>query len=105
MRKCVSLLNENHRYEASATLLTRCGAIDEALDICLGHEVTITDEMADRMCDISDANGSKSNYSKADLMNRVAECCMRQGAYLIASKKYAQVRCQNIACAHLDQVS
>lgn len=63
-----------------------CWQFSEALDLCLSHNVTITEELAEKMTlpKSSDAEVRKK------LLERVADCCMQQRSYHLATKKYTQ---------------
>lgn len=58
----------------------------EALDLCLSHNVTITEELAEKM---TLPKGSDPEVRKK-LLERVADCCMQQRSYHLATKKYTQ---------------
>jgi hypothetical protein len=49
-------------------------------------KISLTEELVDRLCPI-EANTPEDT----ELLNNVAELCMKQKHYFLASKKYAQV--------------
>lgn len=63
-----------------------CCQFSEALDLCLSHSVTITEELAEKM---TLPKGSDAEVRKK-LLERVADCCMQQRSYHLATKKYTQ---------------
>lgn len=61
----------------------------EALQLCLEQNMTITEEMAEKMT-VSKDSKDLSEESRRDLLEQIANCCMRQGNYHLATKKYTQ---------------
>lgn len=61
----------------------------EALQLCLEQNMTITEEMAEKMTVAKDCT-DLSEESRRELLEQIANCCMRQGKYHLATKKYTQ---------------
>lgn len=61
----------------------------EALQLCLEQNMTITEEMAEKMT-VSKDSKDLSEESRRELLEQIANCCMRQGNYHLATKKYTQ---------------
>lgn len=61
----------------------------EALQLCLEQNMTITEEMAEKMTVSKDCT-DLSEESRRELLEQIANCCMRQGSYHLATKKYTQ---------------
>lgn len=51
--------------------------------------MTITEEMAEKMTLSKDCT-ELSEESRRELLEQIANCCMRQGKYYLAAKKYTQ---------------
>ena len=51
--------------------------------------MTITEEMAEKMT-VSKDSKDLSEESRRELLEQIANCCMRQGNYHLATKKYTQ---------------
>ena len=51
--------------------------------------MTITEEMAEKMTVPKDSK-DLSEESRRQLLEQIANCCMRQGSYHLATKKYTQ---------------
>lgn len=68
-----------------------CGYLQyhEALQLCLDQNMTITEEMAEKMTVPKDSK-DLSEEARRELLEQVANCCMRQGSYHLATKKYTQ---------------
>ena len=59
----------------------------EAMDLCLSHNVMITEELAEKMTLSKDSNNTELRNK---ILERIAECCMQQGSYHLATKKFTQ---------------
>ena len=57
------------------------------MDLCLSHNVIITEELAEKMTLPKDTNNSELRNK---ILERIAECCMQQGSYHLATKKFTQ---------------
>lgn len=51
--------------------------------------MTITEDMAEKMT-VSRGSKDLSEESRRQLLEQIADCCMRQGSYHLATKKYTQ---------------
>lgn len=56
------------------------------MDLCMSHNVTITEELAEKM---TLPKGSDPEF-RNKLLERIADCCMQQRSYHLATKKYTQ---------------
>ena len=78
---------------AHLTLTTLLGVrgpqYQEALQLCLEQNLTITEEMAEKMTVPKDCK-ELSEEARRALLEQIASCCMRQGSYHLATKKYTQ---------------
>jgi len=54
----------------------------------VSQSLTITEELAERMI-VTDSK-DLSEEARKELLERIADCCMRQGNYHLATKKYTQ---------------
>ena len=52
------------------------------------QNLTITEELAERMT-VTDSK-DLSEEARKELLEKIADCCMRQGNYHLATKKYTQ---------------
>lgn len=57
--------------------------------MCLDQSLTVTEELAERMT-VTRGSANLSEEERKDLLERIADCCMRQGNYHLATKKYTQ---------------
>lgn len=60
----------------------------QALELCVTQNLTITEELAERMT-VTDSK-DLSEEARKELLESIADCCMRQGNYHLATKKYTQ---------------
>ena len=57
------------------------------MDLCLAHNVIITEELAEKMTLPKDT-GNPELRNK--ILEKIAESCMQQGSYHLATKKFTQ---------------
>lgn len=65
-----------------------CIQYHQALELCVNQNLTITEQLAERMT-VTDSKDF-SEEARKDVLERIADCCMRQGNYHLATKKYTQ---------------
>lgn len=65
-----------------------CTQYHQALELCVTQNLTITEDLAERMT-VPDSKDI-SEEARKELLERIADCCMRQGNYHLATKKYTQ---------------
>jgi len=84
--KCSKFFLEHEQYDKAVELLVVAKQFSEALDLCMSHNVTITEELAEKM---TLPKGSDPEF-RNKLLERIADCCMQQRSYHLATKKYTQ---------------
>uniref|UniRef100_A0A8D0HMH8 Intraflagellar transport protein 140 homolog n=1 Tax=Sphenodon punctatus TaxID=8508 RepID=A0A8D0HMH8_SPHPU len=89
LARCSDFFIEHAQYEKAVELLLAAKKYHEALQLCLKHNLTITEEMAEKMTVCKDSK-EISEESRRELLEQIADCCMRQGNYHMATKKYTQ---------------
>ncbi|NXG36120.1 IF140 protein, partial [Dromaius novaehollandiae] len=89
LARCSDFFIEHGQYEKAIELLLTAKKYHEALQVCLKQNLTITEEMAEKMT-ISKDSKDLSEESRRELLEQIADCCMRQGNYHMATKKYTQ---------------
>jgi hypothetical protein len=65
------------------------GIHEEALLVCMEKKIPLTEELVDRLCPVE--SNTQLDPENVELLNNVADICMKQKLYYLASKKYAQV--------------
>ncbi|XP_072733894.1 intraflagellar transport protein 140 homolog isoform X2 [Ciconia boyciana] len=89
LARCSDFFIEHAQYEKAMELLLTAKKYHEALQLCLKQNLTITEEMAEKMT-VSKDSKDLSEESRRELLEQIADCCMRQGNYHMATKKYTQ---------------
>ncbi|XP_065539645.1 intraflagellar transport protein 140 homolog isoform X5 [Lathamus discolor] len=89
LARCSDFFIEHTQYEKAIELLLTAKKYHEALQLCLKQNLTITEEMAEKMT-VSKDSKDLSEESRRELLEQIANCCMRQGNYHLATKKYTQ---------------
>ncbi|XP_010224587.1 PREDICTED: intraflagellar transport protein 140 homolog, partial [Tinamus guttatus] len=89
LARCSDFFIEHGQYEKAIELLLTAKKYHKALQVCLKQNLTITEEMAEKMTIAKDSEDI-SEESRRELLEQVADCCMRQGNYHMATKKYTQ---------------
>ncbi|XP_053936151.1 intraflagellar transport protein 140 homolog isoform X2 [Cuculus canorus] len=89
LARCSDFFIEHAQYEKAVDLLLAAKKYHEALQLCLKQNLTITEEMAEKMT-VSKDSKDLSEESRRELLEQIADCCMRQGNYHMATKKYTQ---------------
>uniref|UniRef100_H0WI76 Intraflagellar transport protein 140 homolog n=1 Tax=Otolemur garnettii TaxID=30611 RepID=H0WI76_OTOGA len=89
LARCSDFFIEHRQYKKAVELLLAAKKYHEALQLCLEQNMTITEEMAEKMT-VSKDSKDLSEESRRELLEQIANCCMRQGSYHLATKKYTQ---------------
>ncbi|XP_067407526.1 intraflagellar transport protein 140 homolog isoform X3 [Emydura macquarii macquarii] len=89
LARCSDFFIEHAQHEKAVELLLAAKKYHEALQLCLSQNLTITEEMAEKMT-VSKDSKELSEESRRELLEQIADCCMRQGSYHMATKKYTQ---------------
>jgi len=85
LRKCIDYFLEKKDYEKAVHLYIRAAQYDDALDLCLSHNVTITESMADSF--ITSDNPKKNK----EINLKIAKACLQQKSFHLACKKFTQI--------------
>nr|XP_045238312.1 intraflagellar transport protein 140 homolog isoform X4 [Macaca fascicularis] len=89
LARCSDFFIEHRQYERAVELLLAARKYREALQLCLEQNMSITEEMAEKMTVAKDSSDLPEE-SRRELLEQIANCCMRQGSYHLATKKYTQ---------------
>ncbi|XP_053197931.1 intraflagellar transport protein 140 homolog isoform X3 [Scomber japonicus] len=88
LARCSDFFIKHSQFEKSVELLVAAKKYHQALELCVTQNLTITEELAERMT-VTDLK-ELSEEARKELLERIADCCMRQGNYHLATKKYTQ---------------
>ncbi|XP_068161175.1 intraflagellar transport protein 140 homolog isoform X2 [Antennarius striatus] len=86
LTRCSDFFITHSHYDKAVDLLVAAKKYHQALELCVTHNLTITEELAERMT-VTDSKDLPDEARK-ELLERIADCCMRQGNYHLATKKY-----------------
>ncbi|KAL4622724.1 hypothetical protein GN956_G19824 [Arapaima gigas] len=89
LSRCSDFFIKHSQFEKAVELLVVAKKYHEALQLCLDQNLTITEEFAEKMT-VSRDSKEIPEETRRDLLERIADCCMRQGNYHLATKKYTQ---------------
>ncbi|XP_012866719.1 PREDICTED: intraflagellar transport protein 140 homolog [Dipodomys ordii] len=89
LARCSDFCIEHKQFEKAVDLLLAAKKYQEALQLCVDQNMTITEEMAEKMT-VSKDSKELTEESRRELLEQIANCCMRQGHYHLATKKYTQ---------------
>ncbi|XP_040922911.1 intraflagellar transport protein 140 homolog [Toxotes jaculatrix] len=88
LARCSDFFITHSQYEKAVELLVAAKKYHQALELCVTQNLTITEELADRMTTTDSKDLSEE--ARKEVLERMADCCMRQGNYHLATKKYTQ---------------
>ncbi|XP_028905060.1 intraflagellar transport protein 140 homolog [Ornithorhynchus anatinus] len=89
LARCSDFFIQHGQFQKAVELLLVAKKYHEALQLCLEQSMTITEEMAEKMT-VSKGSEDLPEEARRDLLDQIANCCMRQGSYHLATKKYTQ---------------
>ena len=79
---------QHQRVDKAINLYVLSGNTTKALELCLQHNITITEEMAEKMT----PNLKVDSPATTAVLKQIAKACKRQGNYQLACKKYTQAK-------------
>ncbi|XP_035001907.2 intraflagellar transport protein 140 homolog isoform X2 [Hippoglossus stenolepis] len=88
LARCSDFFITHSQYEKAVELLVAAKKYPQALELCVTQNLTITEELAERMT-VTDSK-DLSEDARKEVLEKIADCCMRQGNYHLATKKYTQ---------------
>ncbi|KAG8223373.1 hypothetical protein J437_LFUL001251 [Ladona fulva] len=92
LQKCASFFIQNKQYEKAVDLLAVAKKYKEAIDLCMQHDVPLTDDLAEKLTveKGADKAGGEGNSERSQLLEKMAEIAVSQGNLQLAAKKYTQ---------------
>lgn len=93
LKKCADFFIENGQFGKAVHLCLIGNRINEALDVCMQHDVKVTEEMAEKMTppkEDKESGDPVQQKKRTALLLKLAKCCKQQGSYHLATKKYTQ---------------
>ncbi|KAK7004477.1 intraflagellar transport protein 140 [Biomphalaria glabrata] len=86
LQKCAEFFLENGQFDKAVDMLAIGKKYWEAIKICMDQTVEITEDLAEKLTPDKDFD----NAARLKLLEAIAEVCMHQGAYHLATKKFTQ---------------
>ncbi|XP_046855391.1 intraflagellar transport protein 140 homolog isoform X2 [Xenia sp. Carnegie-2017] len=87
LSRCSQFFMEHGQYDRAVEIAVLGKKYEEAMDLCLSYNVLISEDLAEKMT-------LPKHFSDTELrsriLERIAECCMQQGSYHLATKKFTQ---------------
>ncbi|XP_068236628.1 intraflagellar transport protein 140 homolog isoform X1 [Palaemon carinicauda] len=84
IQRCSQYFISNGQFDRAVSLLITGKQYSEALDLCVEHNVWVTEELAERFTLPKDEN------ARNQILEKVAECAYAQENYKLATKKFTQ---------------
>jgi intraflagellar transport protein 140 len=84
-----SFFMQHGQFQKAAQLQITAGRIRDALQLCMEHNVDISDEMAEQMT-LPKSKDAAQNAVRIECLLKLALCCESRGNYQLAAKKYTQ---------------
>jgi intraflagellar transport protein 140 len=89
--RVAEFLSGNGHHERAVLLLIKTKQIEEALDMCMTHNILITEDMAENMTLQKTGHESAEEAERrVKLLEKLGDCCAEQGSYHLATKKHTQ---------------
>uniref|UniRef100_A0A8C1FZ63 Intraflagellar transport 140 homolog (Chlamydomonas) n=1 Tax=Cyprinus carpio carpio TaxID=630221 RepID=A0A8C1FZ63_CYPCA len=89
LARCSDFFIKHAQYQKAVELLVAAKKYHEALQLCLDQSLTITEDLAESLTVPKDSS-HLSEAGRKELLEKIADCFMRQGNYHLATKKYTQ---------------
>ncbi|XP_071443964.1 intraflagellar transport protein 140 homolog [Hetaerina americana] len=91
-QKCATFFIKNKQYEKAVNLLAMAKKYNEALDLCMQHDVPLTDELAEKLTleKAKDKSSGDGDTERSELLEKMGEIAVSQGNLHLGAKKYTQ---------------
>ncbi|XP_052071458.1 intraflagellar transport protein 140 homolog isoform X2 [Mytilus californianus] len=89
LQRCGDFFLENGQYDKAVDLLAIGKKYWEALKICMDQHVEINEDLAEKLTPDKDEPGIDT-MERIKILEAIAEVCMHQGGYHLATKKFTQ---------------
>jgi intraflagellar transport protein 140 len=99
LAQCARFFLEKRQFDKAVQLYTMSGNYGEALEICLDNNVTLSEDIVDKMTPPKPQPGPLK-VAWAQTVTRLAQACLQQGLFQLACKKFSQAgdRIQAMQC-------
>lgn len=87
LARCAEFFMQHRQHDKAVHLLSISHQYETAVELCVEHDVQITEDMAERM---TPDKGSMDQEKRSELLHRMAQLCKKQGSFQLACKKFTQ---------------
>ncbi|KOO26905.1 intraflagellar transport protein 140-like protein [Chrysochromulina tobinii] len=88
--RCAEFFLDHGQWDKTVTLFAAAGQCAKAIDLCIMHNVTLTEPMAEKLAPELGQKGAETEELLNSLRLKVAKVLKRQGNYHLACKMYTQ---------------
>lgn len=85
--KCAEFFMQHNQHDKAVHLLSMSNQYEKAVQLCVEHDVQITEDMAERM---TPDKKSMESGQRAEILQTMANLCKKQGSFQLACKKFTQ---------------
>ena len=91
LARCADFFLQHAQFDKAMSLFVASGRHAQALELCLQHNIALTEELADKLTPPkTDDMSAADKAARQEALLQVAQICAEQGAHHLASKKYVQ---------------
>lgn len=90
LKRCSEFFLDHGLYDKAVGLLVLAAQHHTALELCVLHNIPISEEMAEKMAPSTKLDDPTAEANRVATLLKIAKCCKRQGSYHLATKKYTQ---------------
>jgi intraflagellar transport protein 140 len=90
LQSCAEFFLDHGQYAKTVHLFAVAGEYTKALDLCVLHNIELTEDTAEQLCPPLGAPGAETADARNAVLSKIAKCCKRQGNFHLACKKYTQ---------------
>ncbi|XP_078482947.1 intraflagellar transport protein 140 homolog [Ciona intestinalis] len=87
LERCAEFFTEHGQHERAVSMLVVVKKYAEAISICSNNDVRLNEELVEKLTVPKDY---MDQHQRERLLAKLASCCMNQGEYHLACKKYTQ---------------
>eukprot|EP00793_Prasinoderma_coloniale_P002837 PRCOL_00002319-RA len=91
LARCGDFFMQHRQYDKAMHMFVISGRYQQALDLCVQHNIALTEELADKVTPPkSEGEDPGAAERRREVLLEVANICAEQGSYHLASKKFVQ---------------
>lgn len=91
LAKVGDFFTSHAQYDKAAQLFITGKQVKKAMDMCEQHNVAMTEEMSEKLTALLPSK-EEDEAGRNTVLRRIAELCVKQGNYHLATKRFTQVR-------------